>query len=51
MIPLVASMGKEASTGGMTGPQLTLRKWWIRVSMSCRVRSLGGGVVSLCALL
>ena len=29
---------------GITGPQLTLRKWVIRVSMSCIVRSLTGGV-------
>ena len=37
---------RSASPGGITGPQLTLRKCVIRVSMSCIVRSLSGGVVS-----
>ena len=33
-----------ASPGGITGPQLTPRKWLMSVSMSCIVRSLRGGV-------
>ncbi len=37
---------RQASPGGITGPQLTPRKWSISVSMSCMVRSLSGGVAS-----
>ena len=42
----MASIPTQASPGGMTGSQFTLRKWAIRVSISCRVRALGGGGVS-----
>ncbi|MOA26044.1 hypothetical protein D3C78_1468110 [compost metagenome] len=45
-MPLVASIIWKASLAGMTGPQETCRKWVIRVSMCCSVRSFGGGVVS-----
>ena len=37
-----------ASPGGITGPQLTFRKCVMRVSMSCIVWSLSGGVVRGC---
>ena len=43
---LVASTAIEHSPTGMTGPHDTFRKWWIKVSMSCIVWSLIGGVVS-----
>ena len=44
MLPLLASMPKKASPTGITGPQLTLRKCVISVSISCIVRSFNGGV-------
>ena len=47
---LRASMQSLASKspGGITGPQLTFRKCVMRVSMSCIVWSLSGGVVRGC---
>ena len=37
---------RYSSPGGITGPQLTLKKCVMSVSMSCIVRFFGGGVVS-----
>src|SRR5215831_889391 len=40
-------MAPRASPGGITGPQLTLKKWVMSVSMSCIVRAFTGGDLEL----